>query len=567
MADAPRSDHVVVPPLLRRRSTGLRLVALPLVLFAGFAVATAKPGHTASVRAVARADFDAGLAGWRGFRATVRVVRHGRDAAEVRLRRAHRSAPSFSIFRQVTGESAGTTYDASAVVRGARGALLCLRIREAGGAASGGCVRATGRWQGVAAQPHTVARDGSAVTFAIVQVGTRRSKRFRVDRVTVMQRSRTCPKRGCTTTGATTGSGTTTAATTTAPTTTATPPPPPPPTTTTPSPPPPPPPAPTAAAAVGSQFHCGWSFYTNPDRTAVLDKLASAGIKWVRIDMAWAGIEDTRKGARNAWYIGMMDFCVDQARARGMNVLATLWMTPGWANGNQSYYTPPTRLEDYADFAQWAAAHWAGRVAAWEVWNEPDPNQSFWRGTTAQYVGLLRAAYPAFKAGDPSAKVVLGGPSSNDDAWLAQLYSLGAKGAFDVAATHPYQGLADAAPETPDDGHRWWFTHVPAVRNVMVANGDGDKPIWFTEFGWSAHANWSGIANWQRGVTPDQQADYFVRAVKYTRANYPYVGVMFWYKERSNPTGTDVHEEGYGLLNADLTERPALGAIRAYLTG
>ena len=317
--------------------------------------------------------------------------------------------------------------------------------------------------------------------------------------------------------------------------------------------------------AVGSQFHCNWGFYTNPDRLTVLDKLASAGVKWVRIDTSWAGIEDTAKGARNAWYIGMVDFCVNQARARGMNVLITLWMTPGWANGNRGNLVPPTNPQDYADFARWAAGYWRGRVAAWEVWNEPDPNQSFWQGTIDQYAGLLRASYPAFKAGDPEAKVVLGGPSANDDAWIRQVYARGTKDFFDVVSTHPYQGMADAPPEQADDGNRWWFTHLPAVRQVMLDYGDALKPVWYGEFGWSSHTNWGGIQNWERGVTPQQQGDYFVRALQYTEAHYSYVSVAFWYKERARPGDTDVHQSGYALLNADMTERPVLGALRTYL--
>ena len=35
----------------------------------------------------------------------------------------------------------------------------------------------------------------------------------------------------------------------------------------------------------------------------------------------------------------------------------------------------------------------------------------------------------------------------------------------------------------------------------MVDYGDAANPVWFTEFGWSAHANWTGIQNWKRGVT------------------------------------------------------------------
>jgi hypothetical protein len=290
-------------------------------------------------------------------------------------------------------------------------------------------------------------------------------------------------------------------------------------------------------------------------------------VRWVRIDVAWDGIEHPLKGSRDPWYIGMVDYCVDQARQRGLNVLITLWLTPGWANGGQSNNVPPTNPQDYADFAQWAASHWRGRVAAWEVWNEPDPSQTFWLGTTPQYVSLLQAAYPGFKAGDPSAQVVLGGPASNDDGWIGQVYALGGKDSFDVLATHPYQGMADYPPEYPDDGHRWWFTHLPVVRNVMAAYGDTAKPIWFTEFGWSAHANWPGVPNWQRGVTAEQQGDYFVRAIQYTTAHYPYVPVMFWYKERARPGGSSVHEEGYGLLNDDLTERPVYTRLKSFLVG
>jgi hypothetical protein len=163
--------------------------------------------------------------------------------------------------------------------------------------------------------------------------------------------------------------------------------------------------------------------------------------------------------------------------------------------------------------------------------------------------------------------VVLGGPSSNDDDWMRRLYAAGGGGSFDVLSTHPYQGIGDAPPEHVDDGHRWWFSHVPAVRAVMVANGDAAKPIWFTEFGWSAHPNGPNPPNWQRGVTPAQQADYAVRAFEYARTTFPYVRAMFWYKELANPQSTDEFEEGFALLDSNLTERPVYGALRSYLTG
>jgi hypothetical protein len=160
----------------------------------------------------------------------------------------------------------------------------------------------------------------------------------------------------------------------------------------------------------------------------------------------------------------------------------------------------------------------------------------------------------------------------NDSAYLSQIYANGGKGSFDVVATHPYQGVADMAPEQPDGGTREYFTHLPSVRSVMTQNGDS-KPIWFTEWGWSAHDNSLNPPSWARGVSEATQADYAVRAVRYTASNYPYVGVMFWYKERAWNVPTPLepwleqHLEGYGLLRPDRSERPVYAAFKSVLTG
>jgi hypothetical protein len=318
--------------------------------------------------------------------------------------------------------------------------------------------------------------------------------------------------------------------------------------------------------AVGTQFHCMWTHYTNAKRRAVLTKLARAGIRWVRIDVGWWGAE-AQRGRFTRSYLRTLDTCVRGARRRGMRVLATFWGSPGWANGGHGHFTPPHNPADYARAAHRMAARYRGRIAAWEIWNEPDPYMPFFAGSTAHYVALLRAAYPAIKSASPNAKVVVGGPSSNDAAWLRQLYLLGAKGSFDVMATHPYQGVADAPPERRDDGNRWWLSHTGAVHRVMRQWGDGHKKIWFTEFGWSTHRDWRGVPNWRRGVTRAQQGRYFVRAVKYTARRFPYVGVMFWYKERAHPQGTDAHLEGFALMDARGRPKPALRAVRAYLRG
>jgi hypothetical protein len=317
--------------------------------------------------------------------------------------------------------------------------------------------------------------------------------------------------------------------------------------------------------AVGVQFHATWSDYTDAQRAEVLDKLAAAGVKWVRIDLGWASLEERGPGLTSQWYLELADRAVDQARARGLRVLCTLWATPGWANGNAGRNVPPSDPGAYARAAAFAAAHFRGRVAAWEVWNEPNL-PDFFAGDAGRYAQLLRAAYPAFKGADPGALVLLGGPSENDTDWLRAVYAAGAQGAFDVLATHPYMGVADAPPELPDDGSRYTISHVAAVHELMRANGDGAKPIWFTEFGWSSHPNWPGVENWNRGVSPELQADYLVRSLRYIGANYPYVTNVFWYNERNLASGV-VQLDNYGLLNRDLSPKPAYTALKDYLGG
>jgi hypothetical protein len=315
---------------------------------------------------------------------------------------------------------------------------------------------------------------------------------------------------------------------------------------------------PGLAPCVGVQFHGGWSDYTNGRRLEVLDKLAAAGAGWVRIDMGWATLEP-RRGDRAQWYVDRMDFLVDAARERGLRVLATLWWTPRWANGDKPRGVPPKKDADFARIASWAADHFRGRVNAWEIWNEPN-HPDFFSASPQAFADLLRAAYPAIKAADPAALVVSGGPAYNDIKWLRGVYRGGGGDYFDVLATHPYMAPADLPPGTPDNGTKWTLQHVAEVRDLMVRKNDADKPIWFTEFGWSSHKDEPNAESWRKGVTEKKQAKYLVRTLDLIEKRYSYVTNLFWYKERNGTSG-DIHLDNYGLLRRDLSPKPVYEAL------
>jgi hypothetical protein len=308
------------------------------------------------------------------------------------------------------------------------------------------------------------------------------------------------------------------------------------------------------------QFHGVWSSYDDTERAMVLDSLVKMGARWVRIDVGWPQFQPD-PGAYSKSGVAYVDNVISMAHERGLEVLVMLWLTPDWAGPNER--AAPNNPADYARAAGWAAAHWADKVDAWEVWNEPNLDD-FWAGTDpASYTRLLCEAYPAIKAGDPSAPVLFGGVSLNDDGWIRDAYKAGAKGCFDVLATHPYTGPSDQGPTHPDASEMWDYRHVTAVRQVQK-DYDDRKPIWFTEVGWSAHPNTGDEAPWNVGVTKEQQARFAVDALDLARTNYPYVRRWFWYNEQDR-SGNDVHLANFGLLEPNGERKPVWSALRDYI--
>jgi len=88
----------------------------------------------------------------------------------------------------------------------------------------------------------------------------------------------------------------------------------------------------------------------------------------------------------------------------------------------------------------------------------------------------------------------------------------------------------------------------------MQAYGD-DRPIWFTEFGWSSF-------NGNGGVGEELQAAYLTRALELLQG-WDYVPVAIWYNlvDRSGLPPTDP-EAYFGLFRQDLSPKPAAEAYR-----
>ena len=107
------------------------------------------------------------------------------------------------------------------------------------------------------------------------------------------------------------------------------------------------------------------------------DAIAATGARWVRFDVMWSVVQEH---GRESWDWSTADRAIQAARARGLNVLATLTNTPEWArpSGATSDKFAPLDPADFARFAAAAVARYAPQgVHAYEIWNEP--NVGFWQ--------------------------------------------------------------------------------------------------------------------------------------------------------------------------------------------
>ncbi len=207
---------------------------------------------------------------------------------------------------------------------------------------------------------------------------------------------------------------------------------------------------------------------------------------------------------------------------------------------------PPSEPGSYAAFVAFLAHRYGAKLAAIEVWNEPDQaNEDYFAGPdkAERYAALLRAAYPAIKAADPSVLVLAGSLVGTNGAFLRLLYEKGIKGYYDGLSVHFYT-LTLAALRT---------TH-----EVQLANGD-TKPLWLDEFGWPSCAPRESIEQEQNCVTPQMQAANLSNTLR-ALARIPYVAAAVAYKLQ------DSGAEDFGLLSQGWARKPAFKAFASALS-
>lgn len=342
-------------------------------------------------------------------------------------------------------------------------------------------------------------------------------------------------------------------------------------------------PAPAPAPTGSSGFRYGFQaqYFYVPSVGQVLGAVTAAGFNWTKQQVQWLDVQPNQGGYN--W--GQLDSFVNQANSAGVKVLFSVVAAPPWASVPGTRY--PKNPQDFASFMGAMASHFKGRVQAYEVWNEENFAREVGPGNInpGNYVELLKAAYPAIKAGDPGALVVSGAPTptgvndpniaERDLTYLQQMYGYQGgivKQYFDVLGAHnepyanpPDQTVANHTNPSYANDSSFFFRQVEDYRNLMVQVGDGSKQIWETEIGYDANPLApAGYNGWV--VSEQQQATYLVQLFQYARANYPWMGAIFVWNLNFQSVVPQTDEKwGFGILRPDLTARPAYSALAAWL--
>ncbi len=273
-----------------------------------------------------------------------------------------------------------------------------------------------------------------------------------------------------------------------------------------------------------------------------LDRIRLMVFSHVKQVFAWKEIEH----APGEWNFSRADEILGEIERRDLKLVVRLSDAPDWvypslrdANVPDLIDAPPDPefMQAWAGYCGAVATRYPGRIAAYQIWNEPNLARE-WGGNTpnaAEYVNLLRVCSEAIRAADPNAILISAGLSPTgtccemaipDDQYLQAMYEAGFQRYVDVVGMH---APGYSKPQlSPDEARQRFFSfrRVEDLRKIMIANGDAARQAAILEFGWTTDPGTNPDYAWY-AVTDEEQAQYMVEAYQYAADHWrPWVGLM-----------------------------------------
>lgn len=301
------------------------------------------------------------------------------------------------------------------------------------------------------------------------------------------------------------------------------------------------------------------------------EKAEELGVGWERILFYWDEIQPESSEDWNTLHV--LEEWLHEGDAAGRQIMGLLIHTPEWAAENPEHglaslpsglYLPvddPDNL--WAGYVRRIAEYYGQRgVHHWTIWNEPDITPDAYghefSGSVEDYYQLVKVAYTVMKEVDPEAQIHLAGVTYWHDAVAGREQYL--QRLFQVITADPAAPANDYFFDIISL-HIYFRTETVSqiVREMdSIQREFGlDKPIWINE----TNAAPSSDPLWpvdrpDFAVDLEQQAWFIVQAHALGfSAGAESIGVYKFSDVLVAPGA-----ESFGLLRADLSERPAFQA-------
>jgi hypothetical protein len=296
-----------------------------------------------------------------------------------------------------------------------------------------------------------------------------------------------------------------------------------------------------------------------PEADEAIAQARALHAKVVRTEVPWSVMEPRGAGLVDPRSLAFADRLVSDAAANGIGVIMLVDSSPCWVSSapaslqracvpgrwSKANAWPPANPASFAPFVAYLAQRYGTRLAAIEIWNEPDQaNEDYFAGPEKpqRYAAVLRAAYPAIKQANPNVPVLAGSLVGANGVFLRALYAAGIKGYYDGLAVHFYSLT---------------LASLRSIHEVQLANGD-TKPLWLDEFGWSSCYPRQKIQQEQACVTKQIQAANMADTIR-ALAHTAYIAAAVLYKLQGSP------QEEFGVLSASGARKPAFTALSQVL--
>ena len=334
-------------------------------------------------------------------------------------------------------------------------------------------------------------------------------------------------------------------------------------------------------AQMGIQLHL-----RDENQEEIFAHLQALGFGWVKVQISWK-LYEPYAGEYHPERFAELDRFVDTAVAHNINVLLGVSKAPEWSRPTTEMDGPPNDFALYQQFMAYLANRYNGKVAAYELWNEPNLQRE-WNGFTlsgAELTNLIRFGAAGVRQHDANAILVAGAPAVTgiddrvnaiaDRTFLHEMLAAGVADFVDAIGVHPYghanppdSTLANPDPNVPSHNNHPTFFFADTMqdyRQILTEAGTA-LPLWATEFGWGSYDGFfdenknpippiAGV-EYMGHVSEWQQAEYTARAFELAQADGNNGPFILWNLNFGPLLGTDFSETGYSLLRPDGSRRP-----------